>query len=394
MDALYEGGAKFVRGVDVRISGVSGPSRFVLAEIEVDQESLFDAMDRVVLGPEEAPVQVEPEPEAWWEPVAAWWKSLLGLVSDLNPLNRGEGSGTESAQDLPPAFTPIAGTEPEGGSGAYRKGLSHYYAGPFSQPRDFLATGVTSVQIVPGSLEDAANALRVNVWVRPHAGVIEQLHHFLRMHDVKGDAGEANCLISAHDVEGEAKAYAHVSCRDFTAEYPTGNVMLALNFIGESGVIASLMLSDQPYRVGFGERYLEKFETLYVRHSDAEYAAWAWRPNVIRVRGRDSDYHVMPYSTLECGEDKIGACTDWSRRYRVFLGVHGGTEQQMSFVLENLPTDVLSKTKVIVSEVIEVRKGEVVSGMLPPGVVLIPEDPLPPLSHPLDRGVFRVQGSD
>lgn len=387
---LQDGGAGFVRGVDVRLRGASGPSSFVLAEIEVDRPQLFAALDRVVTGPMIEPAQEIPEPVSWWQSVLAAAKSLFRL-STYTRLLTPAGADEDPEVDQAPDFVPVAAADPRSGAGAFGKGLSHYYVDPFSRPRDYLMADVVEVGMVPGAMDSGLNALGVTVSLTPDPEVINALNGVLRAHGSDlGSVEDPACLAVTPDSSGKKRTYVHRSCRVFTSSYPESVSMLALNFVGDSGVVATLMLADDPFRVGFGERYLEKFETLYVRHSDTEYAAWAWRPDVRRVRGRDSDFHVMPYAILECGEDKIGTCTDWSKRYRVFLGVHGGTEQQIRFVLGNMPTDVLSKTKFVLAEVIEVRKGEIISDMLPPGVRLTPERPPPALSHPLDKGRYSV----
>lgn len=388
--ALQDGGAQFIRQVELRLRGQSGPSSFVLAEILVDQESLYQALDLAVTGPVIEPPQPETEPVSWWQSVMAKAKSLFRFSTYTGLSGSGE-SDEVSEENLAPDFVPVAAADPRSGTGAFGKGLSHYYVDPFSRPRDYLIANVLEAGMVPGALDSGLNALSVTVSLAPHPQVIDALNGVLEAHGLERDRVEdPACLVLVPDSKGEERAHIHRTCRVFTSSYPESISMLALNFVGESGVVATLMLADDPFRFGFGERYLEKFETLYVRHSDVEYAAWAWRPDVRRVRDRDSDYHVMPYATLECGEDKIGICTDWSKRYRIHLGVHGGTEQKIRFVLGNMPTDVLSKTKVVLAEVIEVRKGEIISDMLPPGVRLTPENPPPPLSHPLDKGVYSV----
>lgn len=385
---LQSGGSEFIRKVDLRLQGVSGPSRFVLAETSLDQESLFKALDRAVTGPESEPAPAEPEPVSWWEGMVGKLKSLFGW-SDGKKQAQPAKLSMELENEVAAAFVPVADTDPASGAGAFGRGLLHYYVEPFSRPRDYLMADVIDVGLADGALKSEINALSVEVRLTPHKRVIDGLNGFLQSH-ASGRVDHRRCLAFAPNSDGQQQFYVYRSCRTFTAAYPESTSMLALHFVGASGVIGTMMLADDPFRIGFGERYLQKHETLYVRHSDAEYAAWAWRPDVSRMRGRDSDFHVMPYATLECGEDRIGVCTDWSKRYRLLLGVHGGNEQRIRLTLGDMPTAVMRKTRMVLAEVVEVREGEVISDMLPPGVRLTPEDPPPPLSHPLDEGVFAV----
>lgn len=386
-EVLGSGGAKFVRKVAVRLRGVSGPSRFVLAEVGVDQSGLNRALDIAVTGPPKPDPTPEIEPQSWWQPVVEFARSMFRLSTYTSLFSsRSDKQAVEA-----PDFAPIAAADPAGGNAAFAMGLSHYFQDPFSRPRDYLAAEVTQVGMAAGALDSGVNALGISVSLAPHANLIKNLDGFLASHALDPDENQdPRCLVYAPDFRGKKDAHFYPSCRPFTTSYPASVALLGLHFVGNSGVIGTLVLADEPFRVGFGERYLQKFETLYVRHSDAEYAAWAWRPDVRRVRGRDGAVHVMPYATLECGEDKIGTCTDWSKRYKLFLGVHGGKAQQIRFVLDKMPTDVLAKTKMVLAEILEVRDGKVISDMLPPGVRLTPEDPPPPLSHPLDEGIFAV----
>lgn len=386
---LESRGGEFIRRVVVRSRGQSGPSSFVLAEVEIEPEAVIRALNLEVTGPEVFESIGEPSPADWWKALAAPFKSIFGpriqekrYVPELeNPV----GPNVALARE----FMPDRMSSSDGDHDALSRTLTHYYVEPFSRPRDYLLANVEDVRMAPGVLESRLHALDIAVSLQPDPERIEVLNNILRLHGEERSEG-ARCLVFAPDSQGQRQFYTHRSCRIFTAFYPQSTAMLAINFVGDSGVIASLMVADDPFRVAFGERHLDKLETLYVRHSDQEYAAWAWQPDVRRVRERDHEYHVMPFSILECGEDKVGVCNDWSQRYRVTLGLHGGAEQRVRFIVGNMPTEVLSKTTMILAEVVEVRDGEIISDMLPPGVRLIPDDPPPPLSHPLDEGVFAV----